>query len=68
MADPADLTETIETQSGLARSVMVDRQQLTRRGLQELIEADRYLSAKASGTRPTGILSFVTLVPPAGGG
>jgi len=67
MTDPVDLSDDIATLAGQARSVTVDGQQVNRRGLQELIDADRYLASKAASARPSSILSFVAMVPPGGG-
>ena len=56
------LAERIEEVAPQARSVTVDGQQITRRSLTELIEADRYLAAQAAAARPSRILAFVPLV------
>ena len=68
MAHPVDLSDDIATLAGQARSVTVDGQQVNRRGLAELIDADRYLASKVAAKKPGGILSFVALKPQAGGG
>ena len=68
MTDPVDLTDDIVTLAGQAKTVQVDGQIVSRRDLNELIDADRYLASKAASIRPGSILSFVALVPPGGGG
>lgn len=70
MSTETPLESQIESLASQAKDVTVDGQRVIRRSLSELIEADKYLSARAasrsSGNGGLGI-KFVKLIPPAGG-
>lgn len=64
MADPTDLADTIASEAQSVASSSADGQSATARSLGELIEADKYLAAKAARSSKRRGLLFTKLVPP----
>lgn len=69
MSNPTSPEEAVEAASLAPKKVAVDGQSVEEHSIKDLIEADRYLSAKrstAAGGSHRG-LRFTKLIPPGGG-
>lgn len=67
-SDPETVEEAIEAAAtGMSRRSKEFDREVENYSLKELIEADRYLSAKTSAAKPHFGLRMTKLIPPGGG-